>query len=146
MSDQTAEQSASSFPEVEVTQDDQLELWRRGIRGMEKQIEEQRPIVAAEREAAAQREAFGIVDVLYFRVVKLHVREGQPDRYRAVCISGMPDPSMSVWAVEDSPQNAVHEARFRYAEALTKAKVCKTWDDAKARAAKAQLLIADIVR
>lgn len=141
-----SDNDATAAHEIEVTRDDQQELWRRGVRAMEAQIEEQRPVVRAEREARQQREQYGLRDSLFFRVVKMVTREGDPDRWRATCIAGMPDPSMQVYADGVSVEEAVHEARFRYAQALYSAKVENDFEKARNRAAKADLRIADVVK
>lgn len=135
----------SEGPKVELVREDMAETWRRGMKGVREQIEAERPTRLAEREAARQAAQYGVRESLYFRVVKLGTREGQPDKYRATCISGLPEATMGVTADGPTPEDAVHEARFGYAEALYKARACKTWDESRARAAKADLCIADVV-
>jgi hypothetical protein len=132
-------------PKVEVLREDQAETWRLGMAAVQKSIEEQRPIQRAEREAARRAAQYGLRESLYFRVVKLNTREGERDRYRATCIAGLPKPDLTVYALGETPEEAVHEGRFRYAEALYKGRVEDTWEAAKARAVKADLSIADVV-
>jgi hypothetical protein len=136
----------SEVPKVEVIREDQAETWRRGMAAVAKSIEEQRPIQRAEREQARAIAQYGLRETLYFRCVKLGTREGQPERWRATCIAGLPKPDLSVYADGSDTGEAVHEARFRYAEALYKGRVEETWEAAKARAAKAELCIADVVK
>jgi hypothetical protein len=115
----------SEGPKVEVTQHDRLDEWRRGIAAVEKQLEEDRP--------------------LYFRCRKLPAKEGELPRYRADCIAGLPAQVTSVWATAETPEDAAHEGRFRYAEGLYKSRICDTWEAAKERAAKVEVIVADVV-
>lgn len=142
-------------PAVEVVQHDALDEWRRGIAAAEKQIEEMRPVVAEEREKAKLEAAFEKRDTLYFLCKKRPSKEGEPFRVRAECIAGLPEPdpekpSMSVWAdgygetVKDAAEEAIHEARFRFAEALLSAKVAPDMEAARDRAARADLQLADL--
>ena len=139
-------------PLIEVVQHDALDEWRRGIAAAEKQIEEQRPIVAEEREKARAEAQYGKVETLYFLCEQRPSKEGQPYRVRATCIAGLPEASMGVWAdgygftVQEACDEAVHEARFRYAEALVAAKVEPNMEAGRDRAAKAVLEVADLVQ
>jgi hypothetical protein len=136
---------ADDGPKVEVLREDQAETWRRGMAAVQKSIEEQRPIQRAEREEARRVAQYGLRETLYFRVEKLNTREGERDRFRATCIAGLPKADLTVYACGTDAGEAVHEARFRYAEALYKGRVEETWEASKARAAKAELCIADVV-
>jgi hypothetical protein len=135
----------SEGPKVEVTQHDRLDEWRRGIAAVEKQLEEDRPRVAAERAEAARLAAYGLRETLYFRCRKLPAKEGELPRYRADCIAGLPAQVTSVWATAETPEDAAHEGRFRYAEGLYKSRICDTWEAAKERAAKVEVIVADVV-
>lgn len=138
------------IPVVEVTGEDQLDLWRRGVRAMEKQIEEQRP---AQAEAREKRELAALCgptrDTLYFVVKKTG------SQWVAECIAGLPTEDSTlvgggsmrdVRGMADTPDNAVHEARFGYVGALFKAQICETMEAARERAARAELIITDIFR
>ncbi len=134
---------------VEVTQHDQLEDWRRGIRAMEAQIEANKPIEAEARDKAAREALVAKRETLYLLCKRCSSKEGEPYRVRAEVISGLPEASMSVWAdgygttLTDAQDEAVHEARFRYAQALVAAKVSKDMEAGRERASKAELLVAD---
>lgn len=134
-----------SEPKVEITQHDRLDEWRRGIKAVEAQLEADRESAAHEKAEAARLAQYGLRETLYFRVVRQNAKEGERPRYRADCISGMAPGVTSVWASEESPEDAVHEGRFRYAEALYKSRTCDTWEAAKERAAKVDVIIADVV-
>lgn len=129
-----------------------MDEWRQGIRAAEQQIEEERPKQLAAADKAARDKEYGLRDAVYFRCVKRHGKEGERlFSVRATAIAGLPVASMEVWAngeaitVTEAAEIALHEARFRYAEALWNAKAEKTWEAAKLRAAKAEIIMADLV-
>jgi hypothetical protein len=140
---------APAEPVVESVGEDQLDLWRRGVRAMEAQIEEQRIPLAEAKEKKALAELCGHRDTLYF-VVK---RTGF--QWLAECIAGLPTEDSNqfgggsmrdVRGLADTPENAVHEARFGYAQALFKSQLCETMEAARERAAKAELITTDVFR
>lgn len=132
---------ADDKPLVESIGSDRADLMRQWIRSTREQLEEDRPKA---REAAENRKRaaqYGAADELWFRVTRTHPRVLGVPCYVAECISGLPDHSMRVRAEESSPEDAVHEARWAYACALYQAKVEPDMDTAKARAARAVLLV-----
>lgn len=123
--------------DVQVTGVDQAELWRKSMKAIEKSIEDTRAEVAQER-ATARAE---VKETLYFRA-----RPVGKGLWCAECISGMSPHVRKLEAVADTPENAMFDARFTYAQALYKAKLTATWAKARERAAKAELVMADIAR
>ena len=123
--------------EAQVVGVDQAELWRKSMKAIGESIEANKADVAQER--AAQRHE--TKETLYFRA--------EPARgglWKVVCISGMSAHVRSLEAIADTPENAMFDARFHYAQALYRAKLTKNWEAARARAARAELVMADVVR
>lgn len=131
--------SDGSDVKVEVLGHDRGEYWRKVKSAIAQSIEEQRPVQAEERERQAREASYNKRDDLYFRCERFGAL------WRAECIAGLPGWISRVYADGMTPDEAVHEARFGFAQALYKAKLCPTWEAARARAANATLHIADKV-
>jgi hypothetical protein len=133
-----------TFPTVEVVRDDEAQLFRDGMKAVRQQLKTDEYAAKEQRAEAAKLAQYGLADRVYFLVRKLPSKEGQPERYRAEAISGMPDPSMSVVAHGTSVEDVIFEARFHLAEAMMAAKVEPTWEECRHRAARASLEVADV--
>jgi hypothetical protein len=129
---------------VETDGVDRLDLWRKAMDGMEASIEANRIEQRAEADRAHREKTYGIRETLYFRVTP-HKR-GNVSAYKAECIAGLPGWVRDVSAVAETPEDAVHEARFGYAVGLFKSQLCKTMEAARERASRAELVIADVVK
>lgn len=82
-------------------------------------------------------------ECVWYRATR--VRE-DPPRWRAETLSGLPErvPGLRVFA--DSEQALEPELRFKYAHEVMAWKLVRDWDDARARAAKARFLCAEVMR
>ncbi len=78
-------------------------------------------------------------DELWLMLTKLGSRQGEPDRYRAECVSGLPAGVPELVVQGESAQDCVFNARWELVGHLRRAKLCATQEDARARAARAEI-------
>lgn len=134
-------------PLVEHVRDDQAELFRKWHGAVVDHLEQNRESSARQRAEKATKDAYGVRECLYVMVERIPAKEGQPDRWKASCIAGLPaEIPQLVALVDGTPQDALHECRFVFAELLCKARVCKDMDAARGRAAQAELVLAEVIR
>jgi hypothetical protein len=89
-------------------------------------------------------------EVLWYRATALD-HDGVPlradtPRWRADVISGLPAPVLELRAFGVEQQSLATELRFRYAHEVMAQRLVRDWDDARARAGKAKILCAEVVR
>jgi hypothetical protein len=89
-------------------------------------------------------------EVLWYRARALE-HDGMPLRadslrWRADVISGLPAPVLVLNAFGVTEQSLEVELRFRYAHEVMAQRLVRDWDDARARAGKAKILCAEVVR
>jgi hypothetical protein len=89
-------------------------------------------------------------EVLWYRARPLDLdgvplRPGSP-RWRADVISGLPAPVLVLNAFGATEQSLEVELRFKYAHEVMAQRLVRDWDDARARASKAKILCAEVVR
>jgi hypothetical protein len=89
-------------------------------------------------------------EVLWYRARPLDL-DGMPLRpgalrWRADVISGLPAPVLVLNAFGVTEQSLEVELRFRYAHEVMAQRLVRDWDDARARAGRAKILCAEVVR
>jgi hypothetical protein len=87
-------------------------------------------------------------EVLWYRARALDRGSIRPDslRWRADVISGLPAPVLVLNAFGVTEQSLEVELRFKFAHEVMAQRLVRDWDDARARAGKAKILCAEVVR
>ena len=80
---------------------------------------------------------------IWYRAVRV---QEDPSRWRAEAISGLPARVLGLKAFAGAEASLEAELRFRYAHEVMAMRLVRDWDDARARAAKAKFLCAEVVR
>lgn len=83
------------------------------------------------------------VECIWYRAVRV---QDDPPRWRAEAISGLPPLVLTLEAFGEREESMATELRFKFAHEVMAARLVRSWDDARARAAKAKFLCAEVVR
>lgn len=124
---------------VEVTRHDLKPL----VRGLCRNIVEQSEANTRRIEDEERRWKYAEVECIGYRAVR--VRE-DPPRWRAEAVSGLPPRMLELSATASTQKALETELRFKFAREVMAMRLVRDWDDARARAAKARFLCAEVVR
>jgi hypothetical protein len=136
--------SEPNEPKVEVLGVDEQAEFRKGMQAIRENIKANEYATKERAAQAAQAAMYGLGERLYFLVEREPSREGQPDRWRGTCITGLPRPDLSLVVRGTSPDDVIFEARHGYLQLLVQAQVERSSKAASERACKAHYEIADI--
>ena len=124
---------------VEVTRHDLAPL----IRGLCRNIVEQGEANTRRLDAEDQLWKYDTRECIWYRVVRV---QEDPPRWRAEAILGLPARVLELKAFAGSEASLEPELRFRYAHEVMAMRLVRSWDDARARAARAKFMCGEVVQ